>query len=168
MTGTFVLAAFEAISRELTEAKVRFLVVDGLAVYAFGGERITHDIDLVIQLDATNVGQAFKALERAGYRPLVPVTSAQFGDPTARERLIAEKGMVVLNFWSDQFPQTHLDIFVTEPFDFDTEYGMAHAEEILPGVEFRYPRVETLLDMKRRAGRPKDLHDIAYLESLDR
>lgn len=166
MADMFVLAAYKDISRELTAAQVRFLVVGGLAVYAYGSDRITHDIDLVIQLDAANVGRAFTALLRAGYKPLVPVTAQDFGDSTTRKRLIAEKNMVVLGFWSERFPQTRLDVFVAEPFDFETEYRQAHAEELIPGVEFRYPRLETLLDMKRRAGRPKDSLDIHYLETL--
>ncbi|MGH8455405.1 MAG: nucleotidyltransferase [Stenotrophobium sp.] len=164
MADTFVLAAYESVSRELTAAGVRFLVVGGLAVYAYGGQRATHDIDLVIQLDAGNVDRAFSALERASYRPLVPVTAEQFGDADTRELLIAEKNMVVLNFWSDRFRETRLDVFVTEPFDFDEEYRLARVEELLPGVEFRYPRLAALLDMKRKASRPKDLLDIEWLE----
>lgn len=164
MADVFVLKAYEEISRELEAARVRYLVVGGLAVYAYGSQRATHDIDLVIQLEPGNVLRAFAALEKAGYRPLVPVTAAQFADPVVRQGLIAGKDMVVLNFWSDRYPLTRLDVFVAEPFDFDAEYGEALVEHLLPGVEFRYPRLETLLAMKRKAGRPKDLLDIEWLE----
>ncbi len=70
----------------------------------------------------------------------------------------------MLNFWSDRFRETHLDVFVAEPFDFEAEYEGGLREELLPGVEIRYPRVETLIGMKKLAGRPKDLQDIEFLE----
>ena len=164
MADVFVLRAYEEISRELEAARVRYLVVGGLAVYAYGSQRATHDIDLVIQLEQGNVLRAFAALEKASYRPLVPMTAAQFGDASERQQAIRDKDMVVLNFWSDRYPLTRLDVFVAEPFDFDAEYEKAHVEHLLPGVEFRYPRVEALLSMKRKAGRPKDLLDIEWLE----
>ncbi len=160
------VAAFERVARELMAANVRYLVVGGLAVQAHGFDRATYDVDLVIQLAAGNVENAFNALDRATYKPLVPINSRQFSDPLTRAGLIRDKGMTVLNFWSEQFPATRLDIFVTEPFDFDAEYEAALLDHSLPGITLRFPRAETLLAMKRLAGRPKDQHDILYLESL--
>ena len=140
------------------------MVVGGLAVYAYGGQRVTHDVDLVIQLEADNVHRAFVALEKAGYRPHVPINKEQFGNAETRERLIADKNLIVLNFWSDDYKMTRLDVFVFEPFDFDVEYARARREVLLPGIEFCYPQPDTLIEMKRKAGRPKDLEDIAWLE----
>jgi hypothetical protein len=142
--------------------------VGGLALHAYGGDRVTYDVDLVIQLQPDNVLRAFAALERASYRPLVPVQPAQFADAAAREAMIRDQGMVVLNFWSDRFRETRLDVFVAEPFDFDGEYEAALRDELAPGVELRYPRVDTLISMKRLAGRPKDLQDIEFLERYGR
>lgn len=110
----------------------------------------------------------FKALNDAGYRPSVPISASQFADSATRERFRTEKQMIVLNFWSDRFPETKLDVFVAEPFDFNVEYAVALRERSMDGIELRFPRLEAMLDMKRRAARPKDAHDIAFLESLDR
>ena len=70
------LASVEAIARALDEARVRYLVVGGLAVVMHGYSRATYDLDLVVQLDQDNVVGAFQALGTLGYRPLVPVTAA--------------------------------------------------------------------------------------------
>ncbi|HUP92354.1 MAG TPA: nucleotidyl transferase AbiEii/AbiGii toxin family protein [Solimonas sp.] len=158
--------AFKAIADALSSAGVRYMVVGGLAMQAHGSDRVTYDVDLVVQLEAENVLRAFAALSQAGYRPSVPVLAEQFADSTRREQLRAEKGMVVLNFWSDRYRATPLDIFVTEPFDFELEYSLALRDTSFEGIELCFPRAETLLAMKKLASRPKDQHDIAYLEAL--
>lgn len=160
--------AIEAIGRELAASGVRYLVVGGLAMHAYGSDRLTFDVDLVIQLEAGNVLGAFEALARASYRPLVPIVPAQFADPVQRAAMLRDKNMVVLNFWSDRFRETRLDVFVAEPFDFDIEYEQGLRETLLPGVELHYPRIDTLIAMKRLAGRPKDLQDIEHLENYGR
>lgn len=163
--GYITVGAFEAISTALAGAQVRFMVVGGLAIQAHGLDRQTYDIDLVIQLKADNVLKAFDALATAGYLPAVPVPAKDFADARSREQLLREKGMVVLNFWSDAHRATSLDIFVAEPFDFDTEFRLGLHETIF-GLDLCFPRAETLLAMKRLANRPKDQHDIVYLEAL--
>jgi hypothetical protein len=80
--------------------------------------------------------------------------------------LIEEKNMRVLNFWSDQHRDTPLDLFVAEPFDFATEYEHAEIREVSPGLPVRIVRLATLLEMKRAAGRGKDLADIDELNLL--
>lgn len=157
------LAAVEEVAQALARYKVRFLVVCGLAVAAHGYLRYTADVDLVIQLEAANVRNTFTALSEAGYHPNVPVTAEQFGDQATRSGLINEKGMVVLGFWSDRHRDTPLDVFVSEPFDFDSEYEHGLQQELIPGVVVHFPKLETLIQMKLAAGRPKDLNDVDYL-----
>ena len=166
MAEYLTVKAFEVIARSLSAADVRFMVVGGVAMQAHGSDRLTYDLDIVVQLDPANVLRAFEALKGAGYHPSVPIAASQFADAQTRERFRRDKKMTVLNFWSDRVQQTKLDVFVAEPFDFDAEYALALRDESLLGIELRFPRAEILLQMKQRAGRPKDLHDIAYLENL--
>jgi len=160
------LRSIEAVARALNDAGVPFIVVGGLAVVAHGYGRQTRDLDLVIRLDDPAVRAAFQALGTLGYRPRVPVTAAGFADPQQRARWIAEKGMTVLNFHSDRHRETPVDVFVTEPFDFEEEYRRAMVEEVAPGVPVHILRLEALLRLKREAGRPQDLVDIAELRLL--
>lgn len=159
-------ASVESIARALNDAGVQFLVVGGIAVVAHGYGRLTLDVDLVVRLDPESVRGAFRALGGLGYRPLVPVTAEGFADPAQRARWIAEKGMTILNFSSDQHPETRVDVFVSEPFDFADEYRQAVVEEIAPGVPLRIVRLAALLRLKQAAARPQDLADIAELRLL--
>jgi hypothetical protein len=160
------LAAFEAVAKALDAAHVRYLVVGGLAVNAHGYIRLTMDIDLVIALDAGNIHLAFNALASIGYRPAVPIDADGFARPEQRLCWREEKGMQVLNFHSDTFLGTSVDVFVYEPFDFVDEYDLALRGEILPGVPVRFVSIPTLIRMKQMAGRPRDLDDIQHLEWL--
>ena len=157
------LRAFEAVATELLRANVRYLVAGGLAVNAHGYLRFTADIDLVIALDAGNILAAFAALSAAGYRPNVPITAQQFANSEKRQQWIAEKGMQVLNFFSDRHPETSVDVFVYEPFEFDTEYQAASTGELLPGLTVRFVAIPALIRMKQQANRPRDLDDIQHL-----
>ncbi len=72
----------------------------------------------------------------------------------------------VLNFHSDAHRDTPVDIFVSEPFDFGTEFQLALVQEIAPGVPMRIVQLETLLRMKADVGRPQDIADIAELRRI--
>lgn len=159
------LASFDSIVRTLEGAGVRYLVAGGLAVNAHGYLRFTKDVDLVLRLDPDNILSAFAALEWLGYRPLVPVTGAQFADAEQRGRWIREKGMTVLNFWCDAHRETPIDVFVTEPFDFEYEYDHALVRPLGP-VAVRFVTIPTLIRMKELAGRPQDRIDIDYLRKI--
>ncbi len=159
-------ADLQLIASALNGSEIPFLVVGGIAVVEHGYGRNTFDIDLVIRLTPEVIVRTFESLARAGYRPSVPITAAQFGDAEERRRLLEEKQMTVLNFWSDQHRETPIDIFVTEPFDFPAEYERAEKREIAPGLTVRIVSLQTLFEMKRVANRPKDLADIDELSLL--
>jgi len=160
------LTSFEALVRVLNAAKVRYLVAGGLAVNAHGYSRFTNDVDLVICLTETNIFAAFKALGQLGYRPVVPVSAAEFADPTNRRRLARTKGMTVLQMWSDKHRGTPVDIFVTEPFDFDAEYKIALTEKLSPKLPVRFVSLETLIKLKAKANRAEDRIDIKNLKAI--
>jgi predicted nucleotidyltransferase len=159
-------ADFEAIARALNDAGVPFIIVGGIAVVEHGYGRNTVDVDMVIRLDRQSVLKAFEALGKLGYRPRVPISAEAFADPVARQQLIEEKKMQVLNFWSDSHRDTPLDIFVREPFDFVREYEQAQIREPSPGLPVRIVQLRTLFEMKKAAGRLKDLADIDELNLL--
>jgi hypothetical protein len=164
--GEMKVASFEAIVRALNDAGVPFVVVGGLAVIAHGYGRSTFDVDLVIRLQEDCIKRAFEALNRIDYHPAVPVTAEEFSNPEIRERLRVSKHMEVLKFWSDLHRETPLDVFISEPFDFQEEYDQAMKQESSPGHPVRVLRYETLLAMKRAAGRPQDLADVSELRFI--
>ena len=158
--------SIRAIMQALNQRDVRFLVVGGLAVVAHGYGRVTFDLDLVLDLQPANIHQAWLALESLGFRPRVPVTADQFADAALRAQWVHEKGMTVLNFYSELHPATAVDIFVSEPFDFPATLVKAERAPLGDGADFSYVDLDTLIRMKQVAGRAKDLDDIEQLRRL--
>lgn len=159
MTLDSLSQIFDALNR----AQVRYLVAGGLAVNAHGYTRVTHDIDLIIQLREANLLAALSSLEGLGYRPRVPVPINAFADAENRRDWIENKNMIVFTVVSDQHPAAPIDIFVTEPFAFDLEYDRALVAEINPGQPQRFIAIDTLIRMKELAARPRDLDDLQHL-----
>ncbi|MEI8293324.1 MAG: hypothetical protein WCG66_04930 [bacterium] len=161
------LRSVEAIVGALNAAEVRYLIVGGLAVNAHGYQRMTVDVDLVVQLKSDNLLAGLRALQSLGYAPRIPVNAEEFADPAIRDTWRSEKGMLVFQLHSDIHRTTPIDIFVYEPFDFDTEYEQAVSEAIATGLDVRIVRLEALLKMKRAANRLKDLVDLDALQKID-
>lgn len=158
-------SSFLDIVNALNAAGVRFLVAGGLAVNAHGYLRFTRDVDLAVELVPDSIEKTFSALASIGYTPNVPVRAKDLADTQTRERLIREKNMEVLQFWSDQHRDTSLDVFVRHSFDFDTEYRLAPRKTMDGAGEIAYVSYATLIAMKREADRPQDRLDIFELES---
>ena len=67
---------------------------------------------------------------------------------------------------SPAHPATEIDLFVEEPFPFDEAYARASRAD-LGKATVVVASIADLIALKRRAGRPKDLIDIAALELLE-
>lgn len=151
---------------ELNNSDVRYLLVGGLAVAAHGHTRATNDIDLVVALDRRNVLAAVNALSGMGYRPTAPVEAAQFAEPDIRQKWIQEKGMWVFQMRTGDALDVPVDLFVSEPFNFDRVYGNAIRAELIPGLAIPVVPLDILFAMKKNTGRPKDAEDIRILREL--
>jgi hypothetical protein len=153
-----------AVVAALNQAGVRYLVVGGLAVVAHGYLRLTKDIDLVLSLDPGNAEKAILALSSLGYRPAVPVALSEFLDPAKRREWIETKGARVFPLVSDAHPMTPVEIFLEVPFDFDAVHRRARRAEVAPATTATFVDRDTLIAMKRAAGREQDLADVAELQ----
>lgn len=158
--------SIEAIIQVLNDAGVRYLIVGGLAVVAHGHTRLTVDLDLVLALDEENLTRTVRSLESLGYRPRAPVPFLDFTDAHKREAWMREKGLTVFSTHSSQHPMTEVDLFVSLPFDFERAYADATRIDLGSGAVATFVGLQDLIDMKRRAGRPRDLDDIRALEDL--
>ncbi len=153
------------ILRALNEADVRYLIVGGIAVVAHGYVRYTADLDIVLHLERENILRAMNALTRIGYQPSIPVRPTDLANDSLRKSWKEEKGMLVFQVINLQRTDTRLDIFVTEPFDFEVEFAQAKWEDV-GGTAAPVLRVQSLIEMKRAAGRDKDLIDADALVKI--
>jgi predicted nucleotidyltransferase len=125
----------------LLEAEVRFVLVGGLAVNAWGYLRATRDIDLVPEPSAENLGALDEVLRELG------------GKGTGDRTLVAtDLGQVDVLQGLPQIPSfAVLDAAAT---DVD-----------LDGLTIRVCSLDHLLAMKRASDRPRDRDDLEALEA---
>jgi len=151
--------------RTLNKTGARYIVVGGFATVLHGYARLTIDVDLVIDLAPKQALKVIDALTDLGLTPRAPVDARGFADTETRARWIEEKGMQVFTMWDKDNPMRVVDLFVQSPIDFEGLYARSE----LVGVEDITIRIASILDLiqiKREAGRHKDIDDIKKLEQL--
>lgn len=155
----------ERVLGALEREGVRYLVVGGVAVVLHGYLRMTADLDLVVGLEPENVRRAVGAFRDLGFEPRVPVALDAFANPNERRRWVTEKNATVFTLWHPDEPGFVVDLFVEEPFDFESRYERS-ASARLGAVEVRVLALDDLVEMKRAVGRPQDLSDADALLTL--
>jgi hypothetical protein len=159
------MSLYDDVYAALHAAEVRFVVVGGMAVVLSGHVRATVDLDVVVDLSPEPALRAVTALTELGFHPRVPVRPSDFADPQIRREWIDTKGMQVLSFYDPQHAVREVDVFVTYPVDFEHLLDAAIPTPVGDQTVL-VASVDDLLVMKRAAGRPQDLADIAALEAL--
>jgi hypothetical protein len=101
------------ILQELTEQGVQFVVCGGVAVVLHGVERMTLDLDLVIEMSHENLQRFIDAMRALNLVPRVPVPPEALLDETSRRKMREEKGALVFTFHDIKNPFRQVDIFLT-------------------------------------------------------
>ena len=150
---------FNALLRILTENNVEFIIVGGAAATALGSARLTFDLDIVYKRSTENIERIVNALQ-----PISPyLRGAPPGLPFSWDVRTVERG---LNFTL---------ITTLGPLDILGEitggggYDQLRPETItveIAGAECLCLNLEQLIQVKRAAGRPKDLEVIAELQGI--
>ncbi|HEY7308126.1 MAG TPA: hypothetical protein VH643_02080 [Gemmataceae bacterium] len=150
---------FREILPLLIDHNVRFIVIGGGAAIAHGLARTTYDVDVVYARDAENIRNLSSALRN--HKPYL--RGAPPGLPF---------------HWDERTIQAGLNFTLTTSLgDLDLlgeVAGGGFYEQLLPfsedkdvfGVRCRFVTLEKLIQLKRAAGRPKDLETIAELQAL--
>ena len=152
---------FTTLIRLLSENQVEFIIVGGAAATAHGSARLTLDLDVVYSRSAANIKNVVNALRCVDpyLRGAPPGLPFEWGVETVKRGL---------NFTLTT-SMGALDLL-------GEIVGGGGYEQLLPdtikievgGVECLCLSLERLIEVKRAAGRPKDLETIAELEQIVR
>jgi predicted nucleotidyltransferase len=153
--------AFDELLRRLAEAEVKFVVVGGLAVNAWGVVRGTKEVDVVLAPDPENLERMAEVAVAAGGR--VQQGEAFLGSPISIASAVASGEQVVI-----ETDLGRLDI--VQGLDgvpgYDELSARASETEVL-GVTVDVCSINDLRAMKRAAGRTRDLADLEDLEAAN-
>lgn len=143
----------------LAAAEVDFILVGGMAAVAHGSARVTYDLDVVYGRDPDNLDRLVHAL--ADHEPYLRGAPAGLPFRWNRETLLAGLNFTLTTTLGD------LDLFGEIPGGGTYEELLPYSLEIeLLDVSCRCLELGKLIQVKRAAGRPKDLEAIAELEAI--
>ena len=136
------------ISRALSEAEARYILIGGFAVIIHGSGRTTKDIDLLVDPSSKNIARVKRAL---GVLPDNAVAEIDDGD-VAKYQVVRVADEVIVDLLANACGVTYED-------------AAADAEEVVVG-ETRIPVASkrTLIRTKQTI-RPSDHEDCKFLES---
>ena len=148
----------------LAAARIRFVVVGGLALLLHGLDRLTADVDLAIDLSTDAALEAVRALTRGGYRAMAPVDPVSLANPELRREWQTTRNMKVFSFWDTTNTRPTVDVMLAPVVSFDELWADAALTSI-GGIEVRIASVQHLIRMKEAAGRPQDVADLERLRA---
>jgi len=140
----------------LNAHEVRYILVGGLAVYLHGGESPTLDMDLAFSTSAANLERLADALEELGARPKRWKTQ----NYRLREADLATSWLHLESDAGD------IDLISKPPGASYETLEAEHVEFKVGDVLLRVASPESLIAMKRAAGRPRDQRHVEELEAI--
>jgi hypothetical protein len=146
------------LQQQLVEAEIKFVLVGGLAVNAWGYLRGTRDLDVVPDPDRRNLEKLDALLRKlggkvdVGGRLLDPSAISTFLKTGDRTLVMTELGQI--------------DILQGLPQVLRYEQLESQAQDIdLEGLTVRVCSLQHLMEMKRASDRPRDKDDLEALEA---
>ncbi len=151
---------FFALLRRFYENGVKYFVIGGVAAVLHGVLRATFDLDVVIDFSEDNVKKLIAVIDEFNLKPMVPISPIEMTDANKRQKWIEEKNARVLNF-SDSDGIYRLDIALIYNYS-----DIKPIEITIDEIPIYVVDKNTLIEMKKNAGRDVDLRDIQYLQEL--
>ena len=150
---------FEGLLRALVSARVEFIVIGGVAGKAHGAARLTVDLDVVYGRSDDNLARLVSAVSplRPYLRGAPPGLPFHFDSETLRRGL---------NF-TLRTSRGDLDLLGEVAGGGGFEALLPHSRELeMFALRCRCLDLDKLIEVKRAAGRPRDLEAIAELEAI--
>lgn len=156
---------YKKIFTEFKKSEIKYMIVGGVAVNLHGYSRFTGDIDILLALDKKNLRKLDELMHKLGYTERLPISVKDLGDSKKVDKFIKEKGMTAFTFVSSRGEQLDIDILAQESMDFDKYMQVQTLIEVW-GIALPVINIDDLIEMKKAAGRGKDLIDIEALLKL--
>lgn len=154
---------YEEIFREFQRQKVKYVLVGGIAFNLLGGNRNTLDMDILVEMNDTNLFKIVKILKKAGYHVKQPVDPIMIADRKTRHDWIKNKNMKAFNFYKGERSYEEVDIVIDSAVDFRD--AIKDAIEVKVGtLNIKVISPRKFEKMKKISGRDKDLKDIEELK----
>ncbi len=138
--------------KAMNQAGVQYLIVGGFAVIVYGVNRTTGDMDIWVDNSEENATALKAALLAINYEAKDVEAAISYFQKAGKLSIYIDEGFAV-----DLMPRYSTFINFEEAFARKKEVDFA-------GIPVFFVDLDTLIDMKIRAGREKDLWDVKQLQ----
>lgn len=146
----------------LAAADVRYCVVGGVAVNLHGIPRMTYDIDIMVEMSATNLAACTVAMKSLGLMSRLPIRLEDAADPATATTWEVDRSLIAATFVDPANPLREVDVLIAPSLD---PSGVVARATVL-GAGIYVATILDLIRLKERAGRRQDLADIDHLKRL--
>ena len=155
---------YEDIFQLFNKKRIKYVVVGGIAVNLQGAMRSTADLDIAIELTASNINKLFKACSELGYKIKQPIKPSDIYDSVRRETLIKEKFLKAITFYKPRGFE-EIDVLVDLIIPFKKMHENADICKI-GNLKVCLASIDDLIKMKSAILRPLDKIDIEVLKEI--
>jgi len=153
---------FEQIFREFNKARLKYLVVGGVAVNLHGYLRFTGDLDILVLLDEKNLKKLDQIMSRLDYSERLPVSIMELQDQKQVMKWLKEKNLRAYTYVPPKNNPLQIDVLTEESLQFGN-YHKRRIVKKISNVSIPVVSIDDLVKMKKKAGRPQDLTDLEAL-----
>lgn len=157
-----MIDSYENVFRALSDAKVNYIIVGGVAMNLLGCPRFTNDIDVLLALDDQNLQAMKKAMQDIGYEQRIPLALDELGDEKKALRFMQEKNLLAYTFFNAKEPLYSVDIIVGASLQFG-RYLEHRVFADVWGMKLPVVSIDDLIGLKSESTREKDALDVATL-----
>ena len=157
---------YEEIFREFQRQKVKYVLVGGIAFNLLGGERATHDMDILVEMSNANLAKVVRIMKKKGYRVKQPVDPMGIANEEIRREWIYNKNMKAFNFYKEE-EMKEVDIIIDSPIRYsDAERDVVRIK--IGTLDIPVISIKKLIRMKEDTGRLSDQLDVATLKMIEK
>jgi predicted nucleotidyltransferase len=148
---------------KLNQAKIKYLVVGGVAVNLHGFRRFTGDLDILVLINPENLKRLELLCKDIGYFPRQPIEIASLLNENNLKNLITEKNFKAFTLvpTKSEF-DLDIDILTNESLQFDKYKKNCETINVWD-LDLPVIHIDDLIEMKSNTGRQKDLEDLKAL-----
>ena len=151
--------------QKLEAAKIRYMLVGGLAMNLYGVPRSTMDVDIVLAMDQDNLRAFLGMSKQMNMQPVAPVSMEALLDPLARKSWAKDKNMVAFGLRPADPSAPTVDVLIDPPLDIEAALRRVKPQNVGSCRVF-LASVEDLIILKEKTGRLQDIADIEHLKRL--
>ncbi|MEP7264830.1 MAG: hypothetical protein ABI772_10045 [Bacteroidota bacterium] len=150
---------------KLNESDVRYVICGGLAVNLHGIPRMTADIDIILDLNKSNIEKFMEAVKSLHYELTLPLKAEDIWEESKRQSLIKDKNLIALSFYNYDDNTVMLDVLLDFPILFN-ELWQNKVTRKSGNAEIYVVSIDHLISLKEYSNRIQDQQDILFLSKI--